>query len=732
MPDGNRTWPVRFGAAEALFALSLLVYAASRLYRLADYPIYFFCDEAIHATLAESLLNNGLSDQYGALLPTYFKNGQVWNLGLSVYVHVLPVALFGKSIAVTRATSALVSVLGVASIALILKLVYRQRFWWLGVLVMGVMPAWFLHSRTAFETVMMTSFFAAFLLCYLLYRTRSPDYVYAAVLLGGATFYAYSNGQAVIGLTALLLAISDWNYHRQVLSERRRLTLTAILVVAMALPYVRFRVMQPEALPDLLYTVDSYLVKDLPATEKVTRFAREYAHGLSPRYWFTTTGEDLVRHRMSGAHIPLVYLPFMLIGLGICLWRWRLPEHRAVLIAALAAPFGAAAANIAVTRAMAFLVPTALLVTLGMGWALELFGKRVRTRALTPAAFALLALAQTVQLGDALRNGPLWHTNYGLYGMQYGARQVFDAISEYRADPDTSHVILSQTWANNVAVLIGYFLVEDEWRRVHLDRIERYTVEHDERFSNNGQTMIFVMTPNEYEATRASGKFDPIEVDRTMHFPDGEPGMYFVRMAYVDDIVRIMDAERAERMKPVTGTLPVGGRTITVQHSLIDRGRLQDIMDADLHTHVRVLEANPALVDMTLDAPGRITGVEAILAQMDLRLTVEVFPDDGSEPVVYTRLDKPPPPDPSDRRPPRTQVTVPFDRGPDIVSRVRMEIHDTVSERAKIHIYDIVLHEDKPRERLVAGHWPAWDRHCGHVQRGLNVGTAEFLQRRPR
>ena len=38
---------------------------------------------------------------------------------------------------------------------------------------MAALPAWFLHSRTAFETVMMVGFYAVFVLAYLLYREVS-------------------------------------------------------------------------------------------------------------------------------------------------------------------------------------------------------------------------------------------------------------------------------------------------------------------------------------------------------------------------------------------------------------------------------------------------------------------------------------------------------------------------------------------------------------------------------
>jgi hypothetical protein len=97
----------------ALFGLALLVYAFTRLYALERFPIYFFADEATHAVLAADLIQNDFRDARDHLFPIYFEAaGLRWTPLLSAYVHALPVALFGKSIAVTRATGALVTLVG--------------------------------------------------------------------------------------------------------------------------------------------------------------------------------------------------------------------------------------------------------------------------------------------------------------------------------------------------------------------------------------------------------------------------------------------------------------------------------------------------------------------------------------------------------------------------------------------------------------------------------------------
>ena len=197
----------------SLFALSLTIYAITRFVGLEDFPIYFFTDEAVQTNLAADFIRDGFENYDGVLFPTYFENDYLYNLSISVYIQILPYLIFGKSVFVTRATSVLFTLTGAAAIGLILKEVFRIRHWWLGTLLLSITPVWFLHSRTAFETALFVSLYTWFIFFYLLYRTRSPRYLYPALLFGGLAFYSYSAGQLVIVCTGLLLLISDLRYH---------------------------------------------------------------------------------------------------------------------------------------------------------------------------------------------------------------------------------------------------------------------------------------------------------------------------------------------------------------------------------------------------------------------------------------------------------------------------------------------------------------------------------------
>ncbi len=662
-----------------LFALALLVYLGTRLWAIDRFPIYFFADEATHAVYAQELLERGLKDAKGSFLPIYFEAaGNRWTPLLSVYVHAVAVALFGKSIVVTRATGALVSVLAAVAVALILKLVFKARFWWAGALLMAVAPAWFLHSRTGFETVMMSSFFACFLLCYLLYRTRSPRFLFAAILFGAATFYTYSNGQMIMAAAGALLALFDLPYH---LRNWRTTLLGLVLIAVLAVPVLRFQAAQPASMNTHLRAIDSYWFRNKPLSEKLAQFAETYAYGLSPAYWFVPNEHDLVRHRMKGyGNLNLPLLPFFLAGVGVCLWRVRSAPHRAVLLAALAAPAGAALVNVSITRVLVFTVPASILIALGFeaGW--ELVRRRVPYRAVATLVFATLAGGSIWMTRDALVNGPLWYSDYGLYGMQYGARQLFqEAVPELlRADPEV-RIMMTSTWANGADTFIRFFIPKDQHARVQMLNIDFFM--QARRPSLDANTLL-VMTPSEYEQARTSPKFKRVEVERIIPYPDGRPGFYFARLEYADNLEEILAQEREARSRPVVEQFELDGQVVQVSHSIFDAGQLRDLFDGDPFTLARGLEANPLVLDFTFPEPRALSGLSATFGSMDFTLTAKVYGDTEGEPQVYSQTFRGLPPDPT--------VELRFDQGPASVVRLRLEVLQlNVGPEVHIHVREI-------------------------------------------
>jgi 4-amino-4-deoxy-L-arabinose transferase-like glycosyltransferase len=352
-----------YDLATWLFFSAIAVYLVTRLIGLDRFPIYFFTDEAIQAQSIIQLINNGYRDTRGVLFPTYFRNGEYYNLGLSVYIQWLPYILFGKSAILTRAVSVFVTLIAAVSVGIILRNVFKIKYWWTGTLFLSLTPAWFLHSRTAFETAEFTAFYAGALCSYLLYRYKSPRFLYLTVFLGALSFYTYSPAQLLVPLTALGLLASDWRYHW----ENRKTALTAVgLLLILGIPYARASFIDPDAPIAHLHTLYSYWFEDMPLTAKLTRYFSEFGYGLSPSYWVIPNTRDLSRHLMKDyGHIMLVTLPFALFGAAHILRNLHLPSSRAVLITLFISPAASALVQTSITRVLAFVVPAAILTSIG-------------------------------------------------------------------------------------------------------------------------------------------------------------------------------------------------------------------------------------------------------------------------------------------------------------------------------------------------------------------------------
>ncbi len=665
----------------ALFLFALFVYVATRFIGLTKFPIFFFCDEALQGNLAEQLLQNGFRDHTGTFLPPYFLNDQRWAVSLSAYIHLITVWLFGKSVFVVRATSAAVTVLGVAATAVALRVVFRNRFWWAAPFLFAVMPVSFLHARTAFESVMMAGFYSCFLCLYLLYRYRSPLYIFPALLFGAATFYAYTAGQGVMLVSGVLLFFSDLRYHFR--QKRTLLTGAALLAILLAFPYVRYRRLHPGVVGQQLEVLHSYWVEPIPLSEKLERFGRNYFDSLDPRYWFQPNETEMVRHRMKGMpYIPVAYLPFLALGLGTCLWKFRgSSAHRAILFSPLGVPFAGAAAGLQILRLLAIVVPVAFFVAIGMD---RLYRWARRLLSYVPVAIAcagIFTIAAARLTQTALAQGPTWYSDYGLYGMQYGAPQVFRAIREELAESPKDRILLSHTWANNPNEFLPFFLSAEQRQRVSLEDIRGYI--YWKRPLSADQ--LFVLTQNELETARRSGKFLLETPERTIPYPDGTPGFIFLRLRYVDNLDAVFAAERAERARLKEGSTLLDGEPVLIRHSQLDMGELSALFDRREQTLIRGFEANPFVLEMLFPKPRRIGSVRLMPGMVDLlSIRLRVMPQKGGKVRAYEATYQ--------YRPQTRWFEFDFPEGPVSTSQLRIEIEQpSAGEITHIHLYEISL-----------------------------------------
>jgi len=680
-----------------LFLLALAVYLLTRLIHLPDFPIYFFTDEATQTQHAVDLVERGFKGAEGVLLPTYFENGGQYNLSLSVYAQVLPTLIFGKSVWVTRGVSVLLTLVAAISLGLTLKQAFHSRYWWLGPLLLAAVPAWFLHSRTAFETAITVSMYAGFLFFYLRYRQGSLNSLYPALVFGALAFYAYSPGQVIMVVTGLMLLIADASYHWQ---HRKTALLGLALLAVLSLPYLRFSLTQGQERIHHLTLLNSYWVKPLPFHEKLLTYFTRYLKGFNPVYWFCPNPSiieklwpqvtlpgwlfsnqgDLERHVMKGyGHILLITFPFWISGLVQCIKRFADPAHRTLLLATLAAPSGAAIVDWGITRGLVFIIPATLITALGFesafNWLQEKWCK-LRYCHISGAIFLIFACLSFWMLRDALRNGPTWYDDYGLGGMQFGGQQVFTRAAEIAsAEPGTT-VLVSSTWANGPDVVMRYFTAD--LPNVRMGNINAFGLQYRPLDRN----ILFVMTKEDLDYIYESGKFTNITIEEILSYPDSSDGFYFVRLEYVDNIEAILAAEREARQALISESITLLGQPVNVDYPTLDMNEIGHIFDGNTTTLIRTLEANPLKLILTFPQPIKINSVTLWIGGTPTKMTVIAKLDDEEVATITDQVEGS-----SVKR----EMTLQFTQSI-LVDVLEIEILNTYDgEIAHVHLWEVIL-----------------------------------------
>jgi hypothetical protein len=661
------------------FIGSIAIYAFVVSFGIDRYPIYFFTDEAIHMNMASDFLRDGFQNYYHEFLPTFF-SAEGWVNGISVYVQILPYLLFGKSIIATRLVSASITLLGALALGLLLKQVFKIKYYWAGVLLLLTTPAWFLHARTAFEYAEVASFYIIFLYFYSRYRGGELRFLYGAIFAGALAFYTHGLGQILMGATGLVLFIVDFRYH--IHPDRRKTVLYGLgLGIILLLPFVRYYFTHSNEVIEQIKRRSSYWSNDnLTIVQKIEQFFNQYTYGLNPRYWYFQNSVDIERHIMKGyGNGLLITLPFAFIGFIIAIKNIRQFPYRISLIAFLAVPLPASIVAIGMPRMLWMAIPLAILTTLGLSYLLEQleFHWKKLDVWLPSTVFTLLTLFSLFMLRDALVNGPTWFEDYGLYGMQYGAKQVFEEtiVPELENNPDTIFVV-SPSWANGTGKFADFFIPKSLLSRVSFGQpIDQIT-------DNAGITpnMRFVTTPNEYNNLLKDAKFKDIVIHKIIPYPNDKSGFYFLSVSTAANISEIFAEEKVKNRTPVKDFVQLDGQEISVIHSPFGSGDLNAVFDHNPDSLARVLEANPFTFDMY---PTTSIDTHSVILQTgslpDFTITISLYAPGAAKPIIYTKTFKDLPPDPL--------VAIAFDKGPTKSAQVYVEIKDNLSgESSQIHV----------------------------------------------
>ncbi|KDA55045.1 hypothetical protein EG19_00030 [Thermoanaerobaculum aquaticum] len=562
------------------------------LWALEDFPPYFFCDEAVSANWAEHLLQHGFRGANRELLPAFFPNGGRFNLGTSVYLLMPLVAVFGRSVVLSRAATGFVTLVTLSVLALGLRRGFGLSLWWLVPLWALVHPVWFLHSRTGFEISLSVGFFAAFLGLAVMFLSGRDGALPLCLSMAALSFYAHAAARVVVPLSVVGLFVSWWFSSPRPCIRWRWVGAVTLL---WALPFARYLLNHPSEQTSQLALLGSFWSKNLPLDARFQEALASYMSAWSPRFWLASDVHPL-RHVLPGMGLlQPVALVFAGLGLGVALRRTVRGSHAAgyrfLTVTLLFAPAAALVLAPGVTRQMFALPVLAALSVVGSSWIREQMAEAART-AFVATLLAFLIIGCVWLLLRAWVVGPPLDADYGYYGYQWGAPQVFREIKTLLQSAANSTVMLSPNCGNSYEEHVAFFLGQEP--RLQWASFEWLTT----YVRTWPPEAVFVFPYDEFQRVRASPKFAKPGLVTVLYDPSGKPAFAFFRLRYSPEASTLIAREIEERRQPVRASLILSGENVEVWHSFLDIGPVENAFDGNKSTLIRTMEANPLRLDL--------------------------------------------------------------------------------------------------------------------------------------
>lgn len=566
--------------------LLLVVYAGylfATFFKLTAFPPYFFCDEAIAGVDAWSMWQTG-RDIRGRPWPIFFHGLGEYALSLSVYLQIPFVALLGLTESAVRARAAVMSILALASVSfLFVSAKGVSRVWLVPVLLVSS-TFWYLHSRAGFEYMDATAcYFTAVAALVLACSTRKTGWSVVAGAMFGACFYAYTPARGwVISLLAALATIAFFD--RRV-SWRVLLRITAVCFITL-IPLLWIQYKYPEITMQRFQAIRGERIYTLPFQTVLLSTLENYAYVLNPHYWFFRTEKLHPRHSLPGFPLtPSWLFPLWCVGVATLLSGWRHLSSRILVACILTTPL----------TASLFEISTARCFPVGVGYILLCaFGADAILRRLPRLLSPLSALAMCFYAGwfvnytqtKALYSYPF----YGMYGIQYGARQLYDWVKE-KSTTEADIRIINATF-NSGDVFLQFFLSPEQRRRVTIIEPLRICQGRDEW--SDSTLFVFPAGWFESESPDVCPPFEK-ELVEVIRDPKGQPLLEALRLKHTQAVNDWFIKLKNERLALKVDNVTINGMPATFEHTKIAWGTIAGFFDGDSGTRARTDDINPGI-----------------------------------------------------------------------------------------------------------------------------------------
>jgi 4-amino-4-deoxy-L-arabinose transferase-like glycosyltransferase len=318
----------------ALQLVALLVICFFHLWKLADLPRGFYCDELSIGYNALLVAQSGY-DEHHRFLPVFFEAFGEYKNPLYIYTAALIFKIVGVSEFALRFTSFIFFFIFLLFFYLLTARMFRNRVVSAyALLAAGFLPYFFSVSRISFEVISQLTTVAAAL--YFIHRTYHPedrprgsDPLLAGILLG-LSVYSYSTAR----MLTFLLYLSVMVIYGKRSFLKRSLVVSAAFFAGVV-PYLLFSLRHPGALTARFKTISYLYNPELSLPERAGIFLQNYLSYLRPDF-LLLSGDRNLRHATGyGGEVFAVVLLLALVGFVVLALQKKLFTDRFLLLLAV-------------------------------------------------------------------------------------------------------------------------------------------------------------------------------------------------------------------------------------------------------------------------------------------------------------------------------------------------------------------------------------------------------------
>ncbi len=522
-----------------LLILIVILAGLLRLYKLDSVPPSISWDEAAVGYNAWTIANWG-RDEYGKLLPVYFKSFADDKHPVHIYTTALSVKFFGLSEFSTRLPSALFGIFNVILIFFLAKLMFSSEI--LGLFAafsLTISPANIHFSRFNHEANFALFFLMLGLTLFYLAVKKKKSLLALSVLSFGLAFLTYHPSKVVVPAVAILLSVL---YGKQLL--RSRFNLAGVFTVSAAFSLLIIlnpqllgiaRVNQTSLSKDIVKKTQLFQMTNNELLGRLELVFTQYSWHFSPQYLFLSGDKNpRLSDQKTGQFYPLE--AFFLL-LGIIFLGYRRSKEGVVLLAwAFVAPLPSALVAEAPhsARAMFMMGSWHLIAALGFYWLFNLFKKPVFKLGILILTLGVLLFSLSVYTGHyfveyARRNAIDW---------QYGMKQIVEYAKDH---PEYSQVYTTAVRSQPYIFFLYYLKTplpqylntviynnSQDKSYNSVSYFERYEFGGWSPFESDARKgVLYALSPSEYDGLKYRSNF---EVKKIVYYPNDATAFFLVTL----------------------------------------------------------------------------------------------------------------------------------------------------------------------------------------------------------